>query len=293
MSKLPSRCATFEWVLTEGGTIRAALLLIFAACSIRDVSFFGPGVGSDGGGSQDDATTIDAPAGCVPGTTRCTNCSDDDGDGAIDSADIECSMPMDNDEASFGSGIPGDNIDPRLMDCFFDGNTGSGDDGCSVHVCCVLGITTAAQCPFTGYLPSTCPPPVGTASVPQTCTSFCGPKAPIGCDCFGCCTICDAAGACVDVATHPMTSPNCTAATTNDPQMCKPCSKIPSCGRPACGNNTCVLCPGQTEADLPASCSGVATCPPGVTKCSPTMTCPAGFYCDASSDCCIGFLPPP
>src|SRR5947207_6303314 len=64
------------------------------------------------------------------GTTQCSDGIDNDGDGKIDYADPECVGPLDNDESSFATGIPGDNIDACKQDCFFDGNSGMGDDGC-------------------------------------------------------------------------------------------------------------------------------------------------------------------
>src|SRR3954469_15231541 len=78
--------------------------------------------------------------------TQCANCVDDDGDGKIDGFDPECTGPADNDEASFKTGIPGDNIDAPSQDCFFDGNSGSGDDGCNEHTCCLLQAPDKATC---------------------------------------------------------------------------------------------------------------------------------------------------
>src|SRR6478735_10089040 len=49
---------------------------------------------------------------CTPGAAQCSNCIDDDGDMKIDGFDPECTGPLDNNEASFKTGIPGDNIDP-------------------------------------------------------------------------------------------------------------------------------------------------------------------------------------
>ena len=101
------------------------------------------GIGCPGG--------IDAPpfgGACTPGGPQCSNCVDDDGDGKIDGFDIECTGPLDNDEGSFATGIPGDNIDAVMQDCFFDGNSGAGNDGCNIHVCCILGAPDEASCPI-------------------------------------------------------------------------------------------------------------------------------------------------
>jgi hypothetical protein len=114
----------------------------------------------------------------------------------------------------------------------------------------------------------------------------CGPLTPPGCDCFGCCTLCDPAiPGCADIALNPITSPGCTAATLGDPAVCKRCTKVPTCGNTECGGASCVLCPGQDPSTLPPSCSGDAQCNPGVAECGAGGTCAAGFYC--SSGCCI------
>src|SRR5690606_34444434 len=92
----------------------------------------------DGGGSG----TVDAPpfsGECtVGGTVECSDCADNDADGKIDGFDPECSGPADDREDSFATGIPGDNMDATDQDCFFDGNSGAGNDGCNQHVCCLL-----------------------------------------------------------------------------------------------------------------------------------------------------------
>ncbi len=40
---------------------------------------------------------------------------DNDGDGLVDGFDPECTGPFDDDEATFATGIPGDNKDPRKL----------------------------------------------------------------------------------------------------------------------------------------------------------------------------------
>src|SRR5262245_15255825 len=92
------------------------------------------GTGIDAGFGQDAPFT----GTCAPGAAQCSNCTDDDSDGKTDGDDAECTGPLDNDESSFKTGIPGDNIDAVMQDCFFDGNSGAGNDGCNQHVCCLL-----------------------------------------------------------------------------------------------------------------------------------------------------------
>lgn len=247
----------------------------------------GTGTGGDGGGTG----TIDAPPSCSSTGAQCSNCIDDDGDGKIDGFDPECTGLTDNDEATFATGIPGDNIDPIQQDCFFDGNSGAGNDGCNVHVCCLLGATTQAECPAefqpNKYNPADCPPPIGTKPLSQMCIDVCGKLTPPGCDCFGCCTICDSAG-CYDIDINPAVSPNCTSTTLADPTKCKSCVKSTTCGNSTCGMESCILCPGQDPSTLPASCGGTTTCPAGQASCTLETGCGEGAYC--SNGCCIGII---
>ena len=79
--------------------------------------------------------------------TQCSDGIDNDGDGKIDYGDPECVGPLDNDEGTFATGIPGDNIDACKQDCFFDGNSGMGDDGCDWQLKCDP-MTNNASCPY-------------------------------------------------------------------------------------------------------------------------------------------------
>jgi hypothetical protein len=249
--------------------------------------------GGDGGGSGSGTDGPPVPAGCTAGAAQCNNCIDDDNDGYIDSYDLECTGPLDNDEKSFATGIPGDNIDPVQQDCFFDGNSGAGNDGCNIHVCCLLGAQTKADCPVGAnqYNPNECPPPIGTGTISQMCKDVCGKLTPPGCDCFGCCTLCDpVTNVCRDIATNPTTSPGCDLTHINDPNICKSCTKVVDCGNTQCGGQTCILCPGQDPSDLPASCGGMTSCPTGTSSCANGVTCPAGTFCDAGQLCCVGII---
>lgn len=276
-----------------------AILMLAVACGGKnnggdDTGGDDAGTGGDDGGGP----TIDAaiPTGCngpVTGVAQCANCIDDDNDGFIDSFDLECTGPLDNDEASFATGIPGDNMDAVNQDCFFDGDSGAGNDGCNIHVCCLLGAPTVPECPIGAnqYNPADCPPPIGTKPLAQKCIDVCGKLAPPGCDCFGCCTLCDpATNICRDIATNPNTSPGCNLTNIGDPNICKSCSKVTSCGNSTCGGTSCILCPGQDPADLPASCNGTTSCPTGTTSCANGAACPTGTYCDQGSTCCVGII---
>ncbi|MEO8705527.1 MAG: hypothetical protein ABI867_36190, partial [Kofleriaceae bacterium] len=191
------------------------------------------------------------------------------------------------------TGIPGDNIDAVKQDCFFDGNSGAGDDGCNIHVCCLLGATTVADCPIGAnqYDPTDCPPPIGTQPLSQQCIDTCGALTPPGCDCFGCCTLCNPLNPteCYDIITNPNTSPDCTVETLSDPTKCVRCTQVTACGDPECGGSTCILCPGQDSGDLPAECNGNTSCPVGSTSCTADADCPANNYC-STSQCCVGVI---
>lgn len=253
------------------------------------------GVGG-GGGDGDGGIGMDAPFSgmCSPGSAQCSNCIDDDNDGLIDGFDPECSGPLDNDESSFATGIPGDNIDKTDQDCFFDGNSGQGNDGCNQHTCCLLGAPDKATCAQLAPLANAnkydiaqCYPPVGMAEIPPKCTMVCGGITPPGCDCFGCCTLCDGAN-CFDIAINPVISPGCDPTNISDPNICKRCTKTENCGSSECGGDTCVLCPGQDPSTLPSSCGGMNECPMGYEACGADNSCPVGTYCSAG--CCIGTI---
>jgi hypothetical protein len=238
----------------------------------------------DAGGvdfSDADPLAPDAgPGGCVATGPQCNNCIDDDEDGQIDGFDIECTGLIDDDESGFATGISGDNIDTKTQDCFFDGNSGGGDDKCAYHTCCIFGFDTAAECPSNlqppNYDPADC-------EVTAQCIANCGPLVPPGCDCFGCCTLCDGAG-CVDVYTNPAVAPECDADVLHDATKCPTCEKLDSCDQP-CGPEMCILCPGQNPEDLPPECTEVM-CPTGATTCETTADCNEFQFC--SVGCCIG-----
>ena len=67
---------------------------------------------------------------CQGKVYACGDCIDNDGDCQIDSADDQCLGPCDNTEDSFYGGIPGQNNSPCKSDCYFDQDTGSGNDDC-------------------------------------------------------------------------------------------------------------------------------------------------------------------
>lgn len=190
------------------------------------------------------------PPPCIPGGTQCTNCVDDDGDGLIDALDPECIGPRDNDERTFGLGIPAD--DACLMGCAFDGIVGK-DDPCVLDARCVYG-SSDPRCAYDYAIatdPTRCPTPS------DACVAHCKPMVPDDCDCFGCCIV------------RKGSSPyliklvdTCTFDALDDPTKC------PSCR-------------------ITWRCANVKTspCPYELPVCDPTNPCPAGYYC--LTGCCI------
>src|SRR5262249_34071017 len=67
---------------------------------------------------------------CQGHVYACGDCLDNDGDCKIDDADSQCLGPCDNTEDSLYGGIPGQNNSPCKSDCYFDQDTGSGNDDC-------------------------------------------------------------------------------------------------------------------------------------------------------------------
>lgn len=274
------------------------------------------GTGTGGGGADDDAgaepTLIDdgtdstTPTGildlmwtvpdelklCGDRACACADGLDNDGDGVADGFDAECTGPNDDDEGSFATGISGDNMDPKWQDCFFDGNSGAGDDGCRYHTDCLTGELSADH---------------KNCTVSQECIDFCRQRTPNGCDCFGCCSIQLGDGSVRDV----VITPDCEEENIDD---CLSCVKDTDGCNNECAD--CELCPGKTVADLPAKCfttppptdggtpdgstpggstpDGGTTPPPYTcdnnrSACASTADCGSGQYC--SLGCCL-LIPP-
>jgi hypothetical protein len=261
------------------------------------------GVDTDGDGKADEPVPVFGPDGgiyippdsgtgpfpvdesgqvlCGSAPCACSDGMDNDGDHVSDLEDPECVSSWDNDEASFATGISGDNRDDACQDCFFDGNSGSGNDGC--------------------YLPSSCLSEGNDSSGHGICSSceqtdqcknFCKAFTPNGCDCFGCCTVHLENGSTKSV----LLGSGCNI-DGNDVTGCTACVPNDSCVN-TCG--TCELCPGKTVDDLPPECftggdgdgdgdgdagtGGGGT--PGVTCEDGAVRCGSGLPACASDSAC-------
>ena len=178
------------------------------------------------------------------GSAQCSDGIDNDGDGKIDYDDPECVGPLDNDESSFATGIPGDNMDACKQDCFFDGNSGVGDDHCDWQLKCDP-TSVEQQVPVRPAVRdvSTRPSARRRRSQSQACINFCRKLVPNGCDCFGCCVVPGA-------PTPIRLAATCTAADFGNPAKCPPCTQVTQCSNPC---EHCEICIGKPT--LPADCT--------------------------------------
>jgi hypothetical protein len=264
----------------------------------------GPGVGAPGSGRPGQPGPGNGAGRGGPGAasgvcrsnpSQCADGRDNDGDGKVDADDPECSGACDDDEGSFATGIPGDNRDDERschQDCFFDGNSGHGDDGCRFDLRCDPARAGAAICPYTPDRPG-----LRCADQANACVNRCRQATPNGCDCFGCCAV-PGLGFAVRL------SATCTAATLGDPARCARCTQVTSCLNPC---DPCEVCIGRPRPDpscappppppmMPPPAGGNPNPPPpggacesGQVSCGPGAQvaangCAAGTYC--VTGCC-------
>ncbi len=242
-------------------------------------------------------------AACESRTYLCGNCIDDDMDGLVDSQDPDCLGPCDNTENRYHLAIPGGDGATCRLDCYFDGDSGSGNDSCEWNSQCdPLNYDAPRGCPADPMGPGVrCP-----ATQPATCHEVCGPLTPNGCDCFGCCELPADSGRYVFLGSIPAAGHMpCSPETVDDPESCRPCTPVADCLN-ECGR--CELCLGRTE--LPPDCfpppprdggplpdgampmdSGTPPerCPAGRQACGlpGDPACPSGFFC--VTGCCVFF----
>jgi hypothetical protein len=222
---------------------------------------------------------------CGSVACACNNGVDDDADGKTDGFDEECTGALDDDEGTFSTGIPGDNSDPKWQDCFFDGNSGAGDDHCRYHADCLTGAKDPSD---------------PDCTVSAECHDFCVARTPNGCDCFGCCTVHLDDASSVNV----FIGESCSLEDVGNPERCPRCTPSTACGN-TCGE--CELCSGKSVEDLPETCSGTGgggggsggsggsdpstpayECDGGQVVCAAASDCPSGQYC--SLGCCLAFV---
>ncbi len=228
---------------------------------------------------------------CIDRIYQCGDCLDNDNDGTIDADDPLCLGPCDNTEDSFYGGIPGQNNSPCRQDCYFDQDTGPGNDDCYwSHRCDPLSVADAYppsgddRCVYDDSVSIS-----GTAATcadleaEQTpaCLEYCAPVTPNGCDCFGCCELPAGSGDYVWLGSTAAGVGSCSDATLGDPEACRPCTPVPSCLNTC---EDCELCVGRPQPA--ASCGGESTCGDYQACGQPDQApCPVGSYC--ITGCCI------
>jgi hypothetical protein len=290
----------------------------------------GGGVGGGGvGGAGATGGAGGAPpmviAYCQNQVYQCGNTIDDDMDGLIDSQDPDCLGPCDNTENGYYGGIPGQAGPGCLQDCYWDSNSGSGNDGCYWnHKCDPLSVAPnyypewwyGNKCVYdpnanTSGTPLSCDELLNTQ--PATCLEICPQLTPNGCDCFGCCELPAGSGSFVWLGTEDGAgNGTCNIANLADPKKCSPCTPVKGACYNSCGK--CELCIGKDT--LPPECfpdpttssasvgvggasasassgaggsggGSTAQCPGGEQACglAGQAPCPAGYYC--ITGCCI------
>lgn len=251
---------------------------------------------------------------CQNQVYECGNLIDDDMDGLMDYQDPDCLGPCDNTEDSYFGGIPGQSGPACIVDCYFDSNSGAGNDDCHwTHECDPNSVDPnyypePANGSACEYDPMASYPGSGEdcaemdAAQSDQCMNVCGPLTPNGCDCFGCCELPAGGGQYVWLGSEGFDSQNptvCTADKLNDPTVCHPCKPVTACLND-CG--PCEVCIGKPLPDpgcFPGEGGGgqggsagqggsppTGQCEPGVQACGlpGQEPCPSGFYC--ITGCC-------
>ncbi|MBW2457024.1 MAG: hypothetical protein JRI68_21090, partial [Deltaproteobacteria bacterium] len=164
------------------------------------------GTGGSGGSTSSGAGGLPPPptetAECQGHIYECGDLVDNDIDGAIDYQDSDCLGPCDDTEDSYFGDIPGQTGPKCKLDCYFDQDSGSGNDDCYWdHVCDPLSVSpnyypepsNGVTCEYAG--PGHVVTPIGETCAnlvqaqSQDCLDYCLPLTPNGCDCFGCCEL--------------------------------------------------------------------------------------------------------
>ena len=209
---------------------------------------------------------FEGPLECGGQIYECGDEIDNDGDGLVDLGDNECISPCDDDELTFKTNLPGQNNDCK-SDCYFDSNSGGGDDKCSWNLKCDPENSGAEiGCEYDPNLM------MCDEEMPQECLDFCVPLLPNGCDCFGCCEI-DGDFVYLDGAECSL----------DNLDGCQSCTFFEDCANP-CEPEICELCFGQDPEDLPPECDEPG-CPDNLDPCLDSSECADGMYCQTG--CCV------
>ncbi|MGK3994971.1 hypothetical protein [Sorangium sp. So ce1024] len=226
----------------------------------------GAGTGAAGGGGIPTPTTTVA---CQGKIYQCGDLIDNDGDGLLDAQDPDCLGPCDNTEDSYYGGIPGQAGPACTVDCYFDQDSGSGNDDCHWNHQCDPNEVAPGYHPessngaMCAYNPAASTPGAQGKSCSELnrkqsdlCHATCGPLTPNGCDCFGCCELPAGSGLYVWLGSDAdgTGQGSCSRDSISDPSRCEPCTPVDACLN-ECGR--CELCLGKDT--LPADCFETGT----------------------------------
>jgi hypothetical protein len=271
----------------------------------------GSGASASGGG-------VNAGGGAPPPTEitecqghvyECGDLVDNDMDELTDYQDPDCLGPCDDTEDSYYGGIPGQMGPPCSVDCYFDQDSGAGNDDCYWdHRCDANEVArdfypepdNGSQCEFQGddYVVGqgqTCADLDDAQS--DECYAYCGPLTPNGCDCFGCCELPAGSGAFVWLGSVGVDGTTvCDLANVSNPAICHPCQVVTSCFNDC---DPCEICIGQPEPGPECGEGGGgpggggqggggqgSQCPTDIQECGlpGQEPCPAGYAC--ITGCC-------
>ena len=197
----------------------------------------------------------------------CGDGIDNDGDGKVDTDDVECISPCDDDEASFKTNIHGAGEDCK-SDCYFDEDSGEGNDHCSWNLKCdPLNPGAQIGCEYDPDF-AQC-----ELEMPLDCLDACVPLVPNGCDCFGCCEI-------EGQFVYLDGSDGCAL---DNLDACESCTFYENCNNP-CEPELCELCFGQDPSELPPECTGTG-CEDPQDACDSSLDCEEGTFCQTG--CCV------
>ena len=256
---------------------------------------------SAAGGSAGSPTCMQTS--CQNQKYQCGDCIDNDADGVVDAFDTDCLGPCDNTEDSFYGGIPGQNNTPCRQDCYFDQDTGGGNDDCAwSHRCDARSLAPDyppsgdTRCGYDPTAPisgtqASCSELAGAQSA--RCTEICGPLTPNGCDCFGCCELPAGSGRYVWLGSTDGGLGSCDAAHLEDPSKCRRCTPVAGCLNRC---DPCELCVGRPVespdcgSDAGTGGTGSGRCAPGVRPCGMAgdVGCSGGQYC--ITGCCVTLI---
>ena len=240
-----------------------------------------------GAGTGDAPATGEAGAGaCVPTACRgkyyeCGDCIDNDRDGEVDGADTACLGPCDDDELGLSTGLKMSGGAPCRQDCYFDGDSGQGNDMCrSSQACDPLSVgpdyppSGEMRCAYgSNESEADCQ---ALATQPTACLDSCLPLVPNGCDCFGCCELPGRSGEFRFIGSG-RGELGCRLDTLDDATTCPVCTPVKGCFNPC---DSCEVCVGSAPDP---SCNAPAACERG-SACGTKAACPAGEYC--VTGCC-------